>query len=196
MRNSLYLKELMYVIHSMGKSAHAIALAARDENLREKSRADYKNKWDYEQRANACESIANYLVEVATTKLTEAVEQGNEPRVVAYHLVAGKLDYLVKRAAASTGSVFIMHYLVSNLEANMRALWSGFDGPPSTHSPYAIAKARKFDALASYIQAQLSVEIVRAVANNNFAHVRECVESGGLPDSENADNVGCSYSSW
>jgi ankyrin repeat protein len=79
--------------------------------------------------------------------------------------------------------------LITHHDQNRRALWSAFGGPAAIASPYAVAKEKKFDQLAAYIQAQLSRELSQAVDNDNLAHVRECSEAGGLPDFDGVENV-------
>ena len=171
-----------------GKCAWSLALAARDDARRSRDRAvKWEEKREYGYKADACDQVADYLVEVATTKLREAIEQGVEPRVPAYHSVGARLDGLVGLSAKSNPSAGIMHYLVSNEESNFRKLYTGFDVP---NSPYVVAKSKKFDDVAHYIQAQLSHELSRAVASNSLSHARECAEAGGLADVVGADNVG------
>lgn len=169
-----------------GKSAYEHAMQARASALKSReNQNDYNRRREYQREADSCEYVANYLVEVATTKLKEAVEQGHEGRVAAYTNVHAKLNGLVPLAATSTASVGIMHHLVSKLHSNFQALWGG----GAAGCPYALAKAKKFDAVAAYIQQQLSAEAAKAVKDNNLNHLRECIVAGGLPDFEGADNI-------
>jgi len=174
-----------------GKCAWQIALQARESALqkRESIVNDWNRRSELMREANACERVADYCVTVATTKLKEAVAEGKDARVAAYHSVGGQLEGLLTLAATSTPSVGIVHHLVTRCEENFRAMWNSFGGNKD-QSPYALAKAKKHEATAAYLQQQLSVEVSKAVGNNDLSHVRECVVAGGLPDVDGQDNIG------
>ena len=132
-------------------------------------------------KINQYNKLVQYLTEIATAKMKEAIKQGNAGWTMAYHQCGATItpDLLVLACQHAKDCKEIVDYLITNSPQTYQSMFN-FD--PEKESPYSIALKKKYTNIADYIQWRLTEKLTDAVNKNDTTLVQQLLHAGASAD--------------
>jgi ankyrin repeat protein len=150
------------------------------------SSLNYMKSQEMGQRLYSYQQIISTIQRIAQTKIIEAIDKSDAGLVMAYHLAGAVLTPdLLYRTCSTSDNIEIVDYLIRQ----SHDVWEATVNFTSPHSPYRIAKKKKYHTVASYLKFILSMKCTEAVKENNLPYMKSLVCAGASVDMHDTNNL-------
>lgn len=172
-----------------GRSSFAVVMSEWQKNQNELNTIrDYHQRQVCIARVAQYSKLAEYLTDIATTKIREAIKQGSPELTMAYHQCGAKItpDLLTLACQSAKDNKEIVDYLITRDQQMYKALFT-FDH--RNESPYSMALKKKYTNIVDYIQWRLTEDLINAVKQNNTELVKQLLLAGANPEKDGQRNL-------